>query len=96
MTPLELTQMKASCGINKLAAEHIEYLQKTIKVSAQCMKEMQDRIDRRRRDDAEYLMDAYLNGVADGRCESVDSLPNDASLAAHRFVKEFMSNETFR
>ena len=42
MTPLDLTQMKASGGINKLAAEHIEYLQKAIKVSAQCMKEKQD------------------------------------------------------
>ena len=59
MTPLDLTQMKASGGINKLAAEHIEYLQKAIKVSAQCMKEKQDKIN----EQAKYIKD--LEGVID-------------------------------
>jgi len=45
MTPLQLKQMKASGGINKLAAEHIEYLQKTINVSARIMKEKQATIE---------------------------------------------------
>ena len=45
MTPLQLKQMKASGGINKLAAEHIEYLQKTIDVANNCMKEKQDKIE---------------------------------------------------
>ncbi len=74
MTPLQLKQMKASGGINKLAAEHIEYLQKTIDVANTIMKEKQETID--------MLKGSYSKTNCDAVSEAFDRFKN-AQVTAH-------------
>ncbi len=45
MNQLKLNQLKAAGGVAVELIEHIEYLKKTVDVSARIMKEKQDRID---------------------------------------------------